>query len=160
MRFIFTLLLVFNTFFLLLAQESGGSNNIFSIVATPANGGKVTVVQDSKITELINFHLESNKRSETMEGFRIQIYSGSSKKAKGESMAAKSLLLSNFPNTAVYLEYKAPFWRVRAGDFRSKNEAMELNNRLKSLFPDCYPVKDPQIYFHQLMPPLEEVVAN
>lgn len=145
---------------LLSAQESKGSNNIFSIIANPSNGGNISIVQDSKISTLVLSHLESNGNSETMEGFRIQIYSGSSKKAKGDALSAKSKLLSSFPEIAVYLEYKAPFWRVRAGDFRSKNEAMELNSRLKSLFPDCYPVKDPLIYFHKIMPPLEEVVAN
>ena len=109
MRSLFALLTILNLFSLLNAQENSSSKDIFSIVSSPANGGRVTLVQDSKINELIISHLDANKRSETMEGFRIQIYSGSSKKAKGDALAAKSKILSTFPDIAVYLEYKAPF---------------------------------------------------
>ena len=157
MRFGLILLFVASLCGSLLAQENGVSD-VFTMVNTPSNGGRITIVQDAKLKQLVLSHIQSNSKIETMEGFRIQIYSGSSKKAKGEAMAAKAKMLSLYPDIPVYLEYNAPFWRVRVGDFRSKNESMELFSRIKSSFQDSYPVKDLQINYARIAEPLSDVV--
>lgn len=139
-------------FFTALSQES---SDIFSQVTTPSGGGNVKIHQDAYVKQLIISHVEDNGRSESMEGFRIQLYSGSSKKAKSDALSAKMKFLSIFPDIPVYLEYNAPFWRVRAGDFRSKNESMELYSKLKSFFPESYPVKDNGVMYTRIAEPLQ-----
>lgn len=146
----FTLLLCTHLF----SQESS-SNDIFVQVTTGGSAGKVVIHQDVAIKQLVNSHISNNGESEVMEGFRIQLYSGSSKKAKTDALAAKGKFLSIFPDIPVYLEYNAPFWRVRAGDFRSKNESMELYSKLKSFFPESYPVKDSNVNYTRIAEPMQ-----
>ena len=151
----FILLVVFS-FTLSGYGQDGASSDIFTMVTTPSNGGKITLIQDQSINKLVKTHLESNSRNETIDGFRLQLYSGSSKKAKADAVAAKSKMLSMFPDVPVYLEYNAPFWRVRAGDFRSKNESMELYSKIKASFPESYPVKDSQVNYNRIQDPLND----
>lgn len=138
----------------LFGQAASSGVDIFSQVSAPSNGGKIVVYQDAKVKELVNRHIESNGQVETIDGYRIQLYSGSSKMAKSEALMAKSKFLGMFPDVSVYLEYNAPFWRVRAGDFRSKNESMELYSKVKPAFPESYPVKDLKVYYNRISPPL------
>ncbi len=138
----------------LFSQESS-SNDVFVQVTSGGGAGKVIIHQDPAIKQLVSGHISSNGESSVMEGFRIQLYSGSSKKAKTDALAAKGKFLSIFPDIPVYLEYNAPFWRVRAGDFRSKNESMELYSKLKSFFPESYPVKDPNVNYTRIAEPMQ-----
>ncbi|MDE6397013.1 MAG: SPOR domain-containing protein, partial [Muribaculaceae bacterium] len=39
----------------------------------------------------------------------------------------------------VYQLFESPFWRVRLGDFRSRNEATEVMEEVKRSFPSYSP---------------------
>ena len=84
----------------------------------------------------------SDKNLATLDGFRIQIYSGSSASAKDEAMKAQSKFQNINTTDNAYVIYTAPFWRVRVGDFRYRTEAMATLEKLKGTFPGCYIVKD------------------
>jgi hypothetical protein len=126
------------------AQQEEG--DVFSRLANTSQGnGKIIIIQDAGIQELVRNHVEQNKRSTGIEGFRIQLYSGSGGNSKKEAQDIKGQAMSAFPNLKVYLTYTAPFWRVRAGNFRNKSEALKTYYELKQVFPNCYPVRDNSI---------------
>ncbi|MFT3740321.1 MAG: SPOR domain-containing protein [Breznakibacter sp.] len=127
-------------------------NDIFTrLLAVPnGNEGQVELVQDNGIADLVKTHVEANKRFSSIDGFRIQVYSGSGTQSKKEAQDAKSLAMSSFPEHKVYLTFTAPFWRVRVGNFRNKSESLQMYYQLKRVFPNCYPVKDNSIRISDL----------
>lgn len=154
MKLVFSIV-AFISFNTQIFSQEESINDIFSQITYAGGSGKVVIHQDASVKQLVSGHIASNGESDVMEGFRIQLYSGSSKKAKADALATKGKFLSIFPDIPVYLEYNAPFWRVRAGDFRSKNESMELYSKLKSFFPESYPVKDPNVNYTRIAEPMQ-----
>jgi hypothetical protein len=63
-------------------------------------------------------------KEETVQGFRIQVFSSS---GVDEANLIKSLVQEKFPKDSVYVEYDAPVYKVRVGDFLNRYEA---NQRL------------------------------
>jgi hypothetical protein len=128
------------------AQAQQDDGDVFTRLSDTGQGtGKITIIQDAGIADLVRNHVDQNKRSIGMEGFRIQLYSGSGGNSKKEAQDIKGQAMSAFPNVKVYLTYTAPFWRVRAGNFRNKSEALKTYYELKQVFPNCYPVRDNSI---------------
>ncbi len=78
-------------------------------------------------------------------GYRIQIFSSRDvREAEAYKVAFEEWAsLELEPNTVFsYVLYKQPFYRVHAGDFRSRNKAQEFANRVKERFPDAWVVVD------------------
>ena len=67
-------------------------------------------------------------------GYRVQIL------ASGERSAAESLKMKAEGETAlpVYIEYEDGYYKVRVGDFASRDEAAVTRARLSELYPDCW----------------------
>ncbi|PZX14538.1 sporulation related protein [Breznakibacter xylanolyticus] len=108
---------------------------------TPSEGN-VRLVQENGIADLVKLHIEQNQSSPGIDGYRIQLFSGSGASARKEAEDTKSRLMSAFPDTKAYLTYNAPFWRVRAGDYRNKSELLHTFQQMRKVFPNCYPVRD------------------
>lgn len=123
------------------AQTESGQK-VLQKVTTKNNvqEGTIEITQSAEIDDLVGIHLDMNKRAGGIDGFRIQLYLGSSNNAKKEAGEVKAKVLSLFQDEKIYMTYEAPFWRVQVGDFRSKNESLELYRKLKKEFPSCYPV--------------------
>lgn len=117
---------------------------------TEPGSGKITIHAEEGVSFLLHTHIEMNKRRKFVDGYRIQLYSGSGPKAKHEALKVKGQVLALFPEERVHIAYNAPFWRVRIGDYRHKHEALVLWNNLKKEFPSCYIVKDGRINMENL----------
>ena len=78
-----------------------------------------------------------------MAGFRIQIYASSNRNAREESNKAMAEFISKFPDIKPYLVFAEPgYFKIRAGDFRTKTEATRLFLLVSKEFPDAYLVPD------------------
>ena len=139
LRLFFSILLLL-IFVVVSGQETTGSAFFRNLLEAKEDSGSITIEQDLALEELVGIHIDANKRSKGIDGFRIQLYLGSNNNAKKEATDVKGKLLSLFPDEKPYIMYEAPFWRVQVGDFRSKNEALGLYRKLKKEFPSCYPV--------------------
>lgn len=95
-----------------------------------------------QLDSLVNSFVRENNDMQTLDGYRIQIYSGSGAKAKVEAQNARNRFVASFPTEKVYVVYNAPFWRVRTGDFRFRSEALPLLDKVKKQFPGSYTVRD------------------
>lgn len=78
-------------------------------------------------------------------GYRIQIFNTrdvrEAEAYRAEFDAWASMEFE--PNTVFsYVLYKQPFYRVHAGDFRSRNRAQKFAKRVKERFPDAWVVVD------------------
>ena len=105
--------------------------------------GTVTIdYHSAQLDSLISTNHKIESDQPNINGYRVQVYSGSGVKAKAEAKAAQAKLQTLFPDEKVYIVYNAPFWRVRIGDFRYRSEALPLLSKVKSHFAGSYAVRD------------------
>ena len=109
---------------------------------------RVQIHQDSLITKLLEEKI-AGAESETIaiSGFRVQIYSSNSQQtAKAEAFELEKKILEEDLEVEVHVLYTPPFWKVRLGDFRTRDKANLLKAEIIKRFPelqgDTYVVRD------------------
>jgi hypothetical protein len=113
----------------------------------------IDVEQSAVLTDLLGWHISNNKSNKQIEGFRVEIFFSSDADAKEKALKKKVEFLTLYPDNTVHIKYIAPNFRVRVGDFRTKNEALKLFREIKSTYPLSFIVTD-NIDF-PLMKPLQ-----
>ncbi|RTL59555.1 MAG: SPOR domain-containing protein [Sphingobacteriales bacterium] len=100
---------------------------------TLANGIKVT--KDARLDLLVTKQFEINERANKLKdnkGFRIMVLNTSN---RDEALKAKSILLKNFPEQKPYLAYQPPYFKLKFGDFKTREDAADYQKKLKVYFP-------------------------
>jgi hypothetical protein len=120
----------------------------FLFAQTPERG-KVEIDKDSKVDSLIGNYLVSGKTGPanpavaggnyTSDGFRVQIFSGSDRKA-AYSIQAK--FQDKHPEVHTYLSYREPNFKVHVGDYRSRLEAEKMVDELKNSFTGVFIINE------------------
>jgi len=118
---------------------------VFIVCAIPAlagaqTRGKVEVIKDPLIDTLIARRPLLNKAilnssPETMYGYRVQIFFGSSRQA---AYAAQEKFNEEYPDMRTYITYTEPNFKVQAGDFRTRLEAEKLRSELTQMFTSMF----------------------
>lgn len=127
---------------ILFAQEES-KNDIFTKIQQNEEGaGEVVVFQDMRVNDLIYNHIEQNKRSGGVEGYRIRIYSNLGNNARDESQAIKARFYELFPEIPIYREYDSPYFKVYVGDYRTNIDALVDFKQIKRYFPRAFIVPD------------------
>ncbi|WP_170120057.1 SPOR domain-containing protein [Dysgonomonas alginatilytica] len=138
------------------------SRSIVDDLNTPKAGqGKIVIYQDEGLKNLVGANMISSIASNTntvsnqlatstdgeattdapknfirAKGYRIQVYSGSDQKvARNEANSRKGAIQSSFPNMEVTVSYNSPVWRVRAGNFKTQEQASQALSEMKAKFP-------------------------
>jgi hypothetical protein len=120
-----------------LAQEANG------------NPGKVDYIQDSRIDQLAEQYKKMNLKNQVVEGYRVQIFFDSGSNSKKRASDAMDEFISRYPATRVFLSFKAPYYRVRVGNFRTLAEAVGFQKKILTDYPNAFPVKE-KIGFKEL----------
>ena len=102
-------------------------------------GNKVYVDADGRLGLLIIRDQEGKSTVETLQGFRVQIYAGIE---RSNALETKSDFMKHYPNTPSYLKHIQPTYRVRVGDFLSKDQAATFKNKIREFFPGAFVVPD------------------
>ena len=99
-------------------------------------GSSVYVVKDSRFDLLVKKKAEINKKAadakRPTKGFRIQVLNTTD---RNQALAAKSKLLTLYPDQKTYLMYQAPYFKIRIGNFVERAEADDLKKELARIFP-------------------------
>lgn len=127
-------------------NTSGGSQD-------PEIIKNIEIKQDPLLSEMLEWHVSNNKKDKQIEGFRVEIFFSSDADAKEKALKKKVEFLKVYPENTVHIKYVAPNFRVRVGDFRTKNEALKLFKEIKNTYPLSFIVTD-NIDF-PLMKPLQ-----
>lgn len=127
---------------LLLAQDSS---------STLANQN-VTLFVDPRIAILSNYNLTYDKTNNVVinkpnttgsihsaRGFRIIIYTGTDRKQANDT---KVDFLRKYPNVRVYMTYSLPHYKIKVGDFTSREDASVLYSKLNKNYSPCLIVPD------------------
>jgi hypothetical protein len=98
------------------------------------NGNKLYIDADPRLEALVKRHIEQNQRVTSIQGFRIQVYSGPNRE---DAYRYKGALL-DLPAYASYLDFEDPNYRVRLGDFSNREEAEVALRKVKIQFPESF----------------------
>lgn len=104
--------------------------------------GKLEIIQDEKVDELLSKHLKVNEISNTISGFRINIFFKSGNNSKANAYQIKTTFNTKYPGVEAYVVYEEPNFKVKIGDFRNRMEARGFLLKIKSDFPEAFVIKD------------------
>ena len=102
----------------------------------------VQVNRDARLDKMLSWHVEKNIETEGMDGYRVEIFFSSSLDAREQALNTKVDFLSKYPEYPVHIKFIAPNFRVRVGDFRTKNEAWKLYKNIQKEYPTAFVVPD------------------
>ena len=104
-----------------------------------ASAQYVQVLGNPELDTLVQRNIESNQITNGIQGYRVQIFFGSDRKAAND---ARTQFLQLYPNSEAYLLYQQPNFKVRVGDFRTQQEAQALFKELLRHFERVFLVPD------------------
>ncbi len=99
----------------------------------------IIIKSDPVLDSIIAAETANNKESNSIEGYRIQIYFGSERKSAQE---ARTRFIQLFPESEAYLIYQQPYFKVRVGDFRNRFEAYSMYKKLILTFDKVFIVPE------------------
>lgn len=106
------------------------------------NGQNVQIIEEPLISDMMSKFIEINKSNTEIEGWRIQILATTDRQ-RMESV--RQSFQYRYPNIPINWVHNAPYYKLRAGAFVSKLEALRLKYILDEDYPGTYPVKDSNI---------------
>jgi hypothetical protein len=98
--------------------------------------------QDARLERLVEMHIRKNESSGGINGFRVEIFFSSALDARKKALDTKASFMNAYPNIEVYVIYVSPDFKVRVGNFRTRNEALALMKQVQELFPKAFIVPD------------------
>ena len=102
-----------------------------------SSGIGVLVHKDPRVDLLVKKQASINTVSKksigrTMRGYRLMILNTNKRE---DAIAAKTKVYTYFPELKAYLTYQAPFFRLKAGNFKTRDEAEKYKKEMAPLFP-------------------------
>lgn len=95
------------------------------------------VHQDPAITQLMRDKRIGYVRGEqTMDGFRVQVYASNRQQEAKKESAELQQRIEAVIDVPIYTISEPPFWKVRIGNFATREEANEYKTLLLQLFPE------------------------
>ena len=83
-------------------------------------------------------------RKVRINGYRVQVYAGgNSRDAKNRAYQMEAQVKNCFPDQPVYTRFVSPRWICHVGDFRTREEALELLQDMRRMgrFPEAITVR-------------------
>ena len=84
---------------------------------------KVKIISDPLLDSLVAQNIELNKGQPTVDGYRIQLFSGSE---RNNANALRNKFKQEYPDETIYLIYQQPYFKLRVGDYRNHIEAQQM----------------------------------
>ncbi len=102
---------------------------------------QITVVKDERIDALVKAQsvITPPANSPQISGYRIQLIFDSDKAVIDD---ARAKFLAQFPKVDTYVEFTAPHYFLKVGDFRTQLEAERVKAAIQSQFPTAFIAKE------------------
>ena len=111
-----------------------------------SENGSIISINETGIDALVSKYEAILKTRNGVDGWRVQIMFKTKKK---EIQQLKIAFMKLYPQIPAYLEYEAPYYRLRVGNCRTKLEAIKIQRHISKKFLGTYPVPE-IINFSQL----------
>ena len=102
----------------------------------------IVVNEASDVQILMDRYTADNRMSEYVDGWRIQIVSSTDRRKSDE---VRLNFAQKFPNIPITTQHTPPYYKIKAGAYPTKLEAMALLYIIKQEIPGAYPTKDSKI---------------
>jgi hypothetical protein len=107
------------------------------LAVSDTSASMVVVHKDPRIDLLVKKQAANNlaiKRANarTAQGYRLLVLNTNKRE---EAIAAKTKIYTNFPELKAYLIYQSPYFKLKAGNFRTREEAKQYQKNLSVYFP-------------------------
>ncbi|MBE9466961.1 MAG: SPOR domain-containing protein [Bacteroidetes bacterium] len=106
--------------------------------------GHINIYQSQSVENLVNKFISIHQRQRGINGYRIQIFTASGQDARQVANNKRSEFVSIYPDfdyRLIYSLYQPPFFKIRVGDYRTKEEALKFYKQVVKQFPNSYIVK-------------------
>jgi len=100
------------------------------------DSSSVTIHKDARVDLLIKKQAQVNEelsKKKTSRGFRLLVVNSNKRE---EAISGKTKLYQLFPELKTYLYYQAPYFKLKAGNFRDRKEAEDYQKKLNKYFPN------------------------
>ena len=101
-----------------------------SLTQTDLPRGNVDVIADLRVKNLVALE----KKIDEISGYRLQICFDSDKTVIDK---ARNRFLKLFPRISTYVEFEAPHFNLKVGDFRTRLEAEKIKRKIFGEFVIC-----------------------
>lgn len=109
---------------------------------TQSTAQSVEINEDPIITNMMERWIELNKARNNIDGWRIQILATTDRQRMER---ARQNFQYQYPNISVDWVHSKPYYKLRAGAFATRLDAVRLLNILKQDYPSAYLAKDSSI---------------
>ncbi len=99
----------------------------------------IQIKEDPLVTQMLDRFISINKSKIAIEGWRIQVLATTDRQ---RMESARQVFQYKYPNIPVNWEHSNPYFKLRAGAFATKLEALRLQYLLKRDYPSALLVKD------------------
>ncbi len=111
---------------------------VTNVSAQADSTSSIVIHKDPRIDLLVKKQIEVNEETTRnarrfISGYRIQVINTSDRNA---AIAAKTKIYQLFPELKAYLLYQSPYFRLRVGNFKDKDEAEDYRKELSKEFPN------------------------
>lgn len=105
---------------------------------TGADTSSVIVRKDPRLDALEKKQIATNvaykkATTRTMRGYRLLVVNTNK---RDEAIAAKTKVYTYFPELKAYLLYQTPYFKLKAGNFKTRDEAEKYRKNFLTLFPN------------------------
>jgi len=126
-----------------MAQEVMTVIDLLNEGRTSQEQQRLVINQPSEIDVLLNRHILNNATKNGVDGWRIQIYRGGHRTANEDANRIRARFMGDFPQLDSYLTFDKPNWfKVKVGDFRTRQEAAAVFFDIQASYPDAYLIRD------------------
>lgn len=102
----------------------------------------ISLETTEKLDKLAKYYNQHTLEKKKMDGFRIEVYSGSGANSKQKAREKQLEFRSKFPNIPANLVWSYPNFEINVGDFRSKVEAEGALIEVQKEYPFAFVKKD------------------
>lgn len=104
--------------------------------------GSVQITGDTKVSDLVEKHIEFNEKAKSIPGWRIQIATYSGVNSKSQAFAKKQQFMEEYPEMTAYIVFDEPNFKIKVGDFVTRLDAFVFCQRIKTAYPAAKIIND------------------
>ena len=107
------------------------------------------VTKEKAISYLLHAHRDAVSKQRGIAGYRVHLYMDSGNRARLNTQREQAAFEEKYPDYRSYIVYEEPYFKLRAGDFRTRLEARRFLEKIRKDYSAAYIVVD-RIQFPEL----------
>ncbi len=116
---------------------------LFATIAIPVCAQKIQINEDAVVSDMMTRWVDQNRTKPYIAGWRVQLISSTDRR---QVESGKTRFMEIFPDIHADWVQEKPYYKLRAGAFFTKAEAMMLVTELNNAFTGAYPTADAKIH--------------